>query len=174
MRREDQVPCAHFLTFPSILPSLPFKQARQRLGKAQRERWKLQTASPLGECHDLTSCSIPSDLLLGVPAALTLKNTPLGEPGMTGKNSQMQHTPPSSHSINQQWGDIIVKQAKHRLCVLSWGEKEARRITTKQKTLPTPHHCGFEHHMEKKGIKRLSNYHMEQTPRAARWQCLFV
>ncbi len=86
------------------------------LESKKSNRWQiLPTALRFGvwvcwRDHDLTSCSTPSDMLLGVPAVLTLKELSWEAP-----HWQMQQSPPIPHPINHYRCGIIVKQARSLL-----------------------------------------------------------
>lgn len=108
--------------------------------------------------HDLTSCPTPSDMLLGVPAVLTLKELPWETPDW-----QMQQSPPNPSNKSLLCG-IIVKQALSLLSAATCRREEDGWPEEWQKTLNlqliTAPHCidslsvCIEYHMEDKRYQR--------------------
>lgn len=125
--------CALWL-LPFIPPSfITSALSRQRTGKQIRQ--KLSAVLRFGVCVGEIMTSLPvsplsNDMLLGVPAVLTLKDLPWETPDW-----QMQQSPPSPHPINHYCCGIIVKQAGSLLSAQTHRRDEDGRPEDLPKTL---------------------------------------
>lgn len=116
---EDLI-CSFCLTLHSIPPLYTFALNKQRKKKTKTPHCiKIVCVCVCWKHHDLTSYPFPSDMLLGVPAALTLKRLPLGESRLTNAT-----VPAQSHPINHNCCGITVKQAKSLFSALTHNGEE--------------------------------------------------